>query len=145
MAGNGPPPKPAHTRRRRNASIALTPLPADGRRGDAPEWPLGPLPSRRYTLRERDIWVALWGTPQAVMWERQKYPRIVARYVRFIVSLEREFDPRMASEVRQLEDRLGLNPLALLRLRWEIPAKEEQQSTGPTPAAEPARRRLRVV
>lgn len=41
MPGMGPPPKDPAQRRRRNATVAMTPLPAEGRRGRAPEWPLG--------------------------------------------------------------------------------------------------------
>lgn len=42
MAGNGPPPKPAGQRQRRNATVAMTRLPAEGRKGRAPTWPLIP-------------------------------------------------------------------------------------------------------
>jgi hypothetical protein len=40
MAGMGPTPKPAHQRQRRNATFAMTQLPAEGRKGRAPAWPL---------------------------------------------------------------------------------------------------------
>lgn len=40
MAGNGPVPKPANARQRRNATYATTKLPAEGRKGRAPAWPL---------------------------------------------------------------------------------------------------------
>ncbi|MEU4169451.1 hypothetical protein AB0F46_21570 [Streptomyces sp. NPDC026665] len=40
MGGMGPAPKPEGARRRRNASIAMTPLPKDGRKGRTPKWPL---------------------------------------------------------------------------------------------------------
>ncbi|MFE9684171.1 hypothetical protein [Streptomyces sp. NPDC006285] len=40
MGGMGPAPKPEGARRRRNASIAMTPLPPEGRKGRAPKWPL---------------------------------------------------------------------------------------------------------
>lgn len=43
MAGMGPPPKPADQRRRRNAAVgSTTRLPAEGRQGAIPRWPLGP-------------------------------------------------------------------------------------------------------
>lgn len=38
MAGMGPPPSP--NRRRRNSQAALLKLPAEGRQGDPPPWPL---------------------------------------------------------------------------------------------------------
>lgn len=41
MAGNGPPPKEASQRARRNAGVAMTKLQADGRKGKPmPKWPL---------------------------------------------------------------------------------------------------------
>lgn len=43
MAGHGPPPKHSTVRARRNAPLAnTTKLPAEGRKGPAPEWPLPP-------------------------------------------------------------------------------------------------------
>ncbi|MCM0622499.1 hypothetical protein [Nocardioides bruguierae] len=42
MPGMGPPPKPADQRARRNAGVAMTRLPASGRSGRTPKWPLPP-------------------------------------------------------------------------------------------------------
>jgi hypothetical protein len=39
MGGMGPVPKPAGQRQRRNATLAMTRLPAEGRKGRAPAWP----------------------------------------------------------------------------------------------------------
>jgi len=71
----------------------------------------------------------------------------VARYVRNCLLVENDSHTTVAlahlhSEIRQLEDRLGLSPLALLRLRWEIvpdevAEKKEEKSS--------AKRRLRAV
>lgn len=51
MAGTGPPPKTDSERRRRNATVAMVQLPAEGRgKKRAPNWPLIPdvvLPTRR--------------------------------------------------------------------------------------------------
>lgn len=41
MGISGPPPKDPDQRARRNATIAMTRLPASGRQGPAPKWPLG--------------------------------------------------------------------------------------------------------
>ena len=90
----GPPPKPAGERRRRNATVAMTQLPAEGRIGAAPEWPLPRLLLDEPGLvdllegREAELWAELWATPQAVAWERLKWTRTVARYVRFEVRAE---------------------------------------------------------
>ncbi|MFC6885302.1 MULTISPECIES: hypothetical protein [Actinomadura] len=176
MAGMGPAPKPADQRARRNASVAMTRLPADGRSGRTPSWPLLPDVATRVraelaaakatelraelearlaedkpvgSLRRRleqaveqreicaarlaeqrrieaAVWRQLWKTPQAVAWERLGWTRDVAQYVRHKVLAELgELDA--AKEARQWSDRLGLNPLAMLRLRWEVtdPAAEQ--------------------
>lgn len=68
---------------------------------------------------ERKLWTALWKTPQATQWEKRGWFREVALYVRHQVKAEAgSLDD--SKEARQREDRLGLNDLAMLRLRWEI-------------------------
>lgn len=80
---------------------------------------------------ERELWERLWATPQAVMWEEAHAEREVAQYVRWKIRAENG-DIRAASEARQLSDRLGLNPLALLRLRAEVERVEEAEDRGQT-------------
>jgi hypothetical protein len=140
MAGMGPPPKPAEQRARRNATIAMTRLPAEGRPGEAPEWPFED--ERRDELV---LWAELWRTPQAVEWERLRWHREVAMYAR-MMSMAQTGDINAAKEARQLSDRLGLSPLALLRLRWEI-APAEAAAAKPTRGKSAAARysKLRVV
>jgi hypothetical protein len=189
----GPPPNP--NRRRRNATLAMTQLPAGGREGDPPPWPLGPdvgaqtrldrldrqiddaaiemqgtdraaknaerrmlgLQERAEILRaefdaaaaqESVLWAELWATPQAVAWERLRWTRDVAQYVRWKCRAELG-DLEASKEARLLSDRLGLNPLALLRLRWEIAADEvaEQRTTRAkrSTAAARSRRGLKAV
>lgn len=178
MPGMGPPPKAADQRARRNASVSMTRLPAGGRTGRAPAWPLeGDIlvetaihqtkreiaaikdevewattardrsAQRRKLDRatkklaelealkkfvgktERTIWAALWKTPQATQWERRGWFREVALYARHQAKAEAgSLDD--SKEARQREDRLGLNDLAMLRLRWEI-ADEAATSNGP--------------
>lgn len=187
MAGMGPAPKPEGQRRRRNATPAMTRLPAEGRRGTVPRWPLGDdietaaklavarervtelldaradgteidvgklsrLQERVAVLEhvvsiqaaaERAIWRLLWRTPMAAAWERLRYTREVAQYVRWKVHAENgSLDA--AKESRQIGDRIGLTNLALLRLRWEIPADELDEQRQATTRA-PARPELRAV
>lgn len=189
MAGMGPPPT-GHARRR-NAAPGATQLPAEGRQGEPPRWPLpSDLATRaklevardRVTLlemqeadgkdveekldaaRERvyvlqhtlanqdeaeaELWRELWRTPQAAEWERQRWTREVAMYVRWSV-LAGCADLDAAKEARQLADRLGLTPMALLRLRWQITRDEladqrNQREAAPAPAP-PARPNLKAV
>lgn len=194
MAGMGPPPNP--NARRRNARPARTLLPAEGRKGAAPKWPLLPnltlraklqvaqaviddleereeltaAESRRLTAAqekvailtvqiadvetvELEMWKQLWRLPQAVAWQRLKWHRDVAQYVRW-KCLAEWGDLDAGREARQWSDRIGLSPMSLLRLQWEIAADEtaEQRTARATPAAaaapstgQSARRRLRVV
>lgn len=117
----GPPPKPAAQRRRRNAMPAETVLPGAGRQGLPPVWPLGDL-----LPGELDLWRALWATPQAVAWERLGWPRVVARYTRLAVRADcPNASGPVLVETRQLEDRLGLSPLALRRLLWRVDDRDE--------------------
>ncbi|PBO23035.1 hypothetical protein CLM85_18600, partial [Streptomyces albidoflavus] len=72
--------------------------------------------------------------------------REVAQYVRWKVRAELG-DLDASKEARQLADRLGLSPLAMLRLRWEIAADEvsEQREVRSTRTKKSARDRLKVV
>jgi len=93
---------------------------------------------------ESTLWTDLWKLPQAVEWERLGWLRDVAQYVRFKVMGELgELDA--AKEARMWSDRLGLTPLAMLRLRWEVAhdevaAKREQ----PRPVSD-IRKRIKAV
>lgn len=115
----GPAPMDPSARRRRNASVGKTLLPAGGRAGDTPVWPL--------RSAEPAVWGELWSTPQAAAWEQMGYTRVVARYALLLDIIESgEGAPAAAilGEVRQMEDRLGLNPKAMRSLLWEVAADE---------------------
>lgn len=190
MAGMGPPPKPDGQRRRRNVTTAATRLPAEGRQGTAPRWPIGDdvetvarLQVARETVgrleedeaagklisearldgarekvavlehivaiqakAERALWRELWHTPMAAAWERLRYTREVAQYVRWKIHAEAG-DLDAGKESRQLADRLGLTSLALSRLRWEVAADElaEARAARSEPAPTSARTRLRIA
>lgn len=190
MAGMGPAPKPEDQRARRNATVGMTKLPAAGRTGRTPKWPLipdivtkarrdvaaGKVEALEYDLEEKvalgnpigsledrldrareqlaiyearlkeqrkietAAWRELWKTPQAVAWQDLGWYREVAQYVRFRV-LGELGDLDAAKEARQWSDRLGLNPLAMLRLRWQISDAPgiSQQTAGTTRAGSRSR------
>lgn len=75
------------------------------------------------------LWEQMWAMPQAVMWEEAHAGREVAQYVRWKIRAE-QGDLKAASEARQWSDRLGLNPLALLRLRVEIEQAAAAEDRG---------------
>lgn len=189
---SGPPPDPTALRRDRPSDRdGWTALPAAGRPGRTPKWPL--LPDvRRTTARdflqrrvdeledditearfedndrrvaelsrellqtrrelattvaeidqqqkvERAMWREAWKLPQAIMWERLGWMRDVAQYVRHKTCGEMG-SIKDAQEARQWSDRLGLNPSAMLRLRWrvtvdEVKAKRDERDGTPAAAA----------
>lgn len=175
----GPAPKhPSTVARRNNPKAGFRSLPAGGRTGVAPAWPLqvdvalmAELEfhrdrvaglqveleaaedgrSRGRVRRALDkaqmeagrlefvvaqapdaevaLWEELWSTPQAIIWEESYAHREVAQYVRWKIRGE-QGDLRASAEARQLSDRLGLNPLALMRLRTEIEHADEATDKG---------------
>jgi hypothetical protein len=77
------------------------------------------------------LWVELWATPQAWAWDRLGYVRMVARYARKVLEAERpDSGTALLAEVRQMEDRLGLTPLSMLRLEWRV--ADGLVASGPT-------------
>lgn len=176
---SGPAPKhPSARARRNNPKADFRSLPAGGRAGEAPPWPLQPDVNqtamldmaqdrvaslqleveteedgrKRGRLRrelnknemtvatltlqieqakdaELALWADLWAMPQAVIWEESHAAREVAQYARWKIRGE-QGDLKAAVEARQLSDRLGLNPLALLRLRAEIERVEDAEDRG---------------
>ncbi|MCO1575490.1 hypothetical protein M8C13_06930 [Crossiella sp. SN42] len=108
----------------------MTRLPASGRTGQAPAWPLPVNDDPAFAERESALWTTLWRTPQAVAWERLDWLVEPALYVRLVAAAEAKH-LKSAAEARQWSDRLGLSPLALLRLRWEI-TEDEPGDTEPS-------------
>lgn len=139
---SGPPPDPSSRRQQtKSQASGWVDLPAEGRGEPAPAWPL-----EHYTEHELSVWESLWALPQAKAWEAlQIPPRVVALYVRFSVKAEGEGAEaaKAATEARQAEDRLGLNPAAMLRNRWRVASDEV--GVKRTEKAAPAKRRRLVV
>lgn len=117
MPGPAPNPNSRH-RQSGKANNGTVTLPASGYDGPVPEWPLFTDPSEA----ELGLWRWLWSKPQAVMWAKDGAERVVARYVLVTVLAEDPSNPSAAllGEVRQMEDRLGLSPMAMKRLMWVV-------------------------
>ena len=115
MAGMGPAPNP--NKRRRNAStFDWVELPRAGRQGPPP-----PLPPGKWPKVCVDEWVRLWATPQATQWDQTG--RSLYGYLDLVRRVHQPGTmgvPGHYAEMRQVEDRHGLNPKALLQLRWRI-------------------------
>lgn len=113
---SGRTPDPNALRRDRTDDKEWVTLPAEGRSGPPPPWPL-----TKPTARESAIWVRLWAMPQAVEWERQSLDLTVALYVRRLTVAERRNAPANAvTVVRQLADALGLTSPGMRANRWRL-------------------------
>lgn len=141
----GVPPKHPSERRRRNTPEQWRQLPAAGRKGPVPKWPITHAPA---DSAELELWKTLWKTPQAIVWAEQGAQRVVARYCMHLVQVEtRQPETRLLAEVRQLEQLLLLSPGALAKARMEIvgdelePLRLEKAKKG----AAATRRRLMAV
>lgn len=143
-ARSGPAPDPNALRRERDAG-EWTVLPAEGREGATPEWPLFDQ-----TIRESELWDRLWRSPQALMWERYGQALEVALYVRRFSEAEAlESKVTLSTLVRQMADSLGLTTPGLRANRWRISADavaERREGSGAQPLKRrTARDRFKVV
>jgi hypothetical protein len=135
-ARSGPAPDPTALRRDRDAG-EWTILPAEGRQGATPEWPL-----TEQTIREADLWGALWRKPQAIMWERYGQEFEVALYVRRFSEAEL-MDSRvnLSTLIRQMADSLGLTTPGMRANRWRIAVDEVAERREGAGKQQPATRR----
>jgi hypothetical protein len=139
---SGPPRDPNAIRRNRAGDGGYELLPASGREGEPPTWPLG-----RASKFERERWAEAWRTPQAIMWERLGMEIPVAIYVRSLAEASKPGASamKMQNVLRQI-DTLGLSQGGLDRNRWRI--VDDGPSTARTPArpkTATAKDRLRVL
>src|SRR5688500_15436717 len=112
----GPMPKRPHQRRRPNAGLGAVSLPADG-----PRRPIPPLRGSSTMLAStRRWWAAVWSSPMAAEFlDVDQFP--LERLARMIDTFGRgEGTAALLGEIRQLEDRFGLGPVARRRLGWEV-------------------------
>jgi hypothetical protein len=114
-ARSGPAPQ-ANAIRNGRAGADWIRLPASGRKGEPPPWPL-----TRGTGREKALWADEWKRPQAIMWQANGQELEVALYVRAIRIAE---NPKAKAGDRtlvvRLQEHLGLSQPGLARNRWMI-------------------------
>jgi hypothetical protein len=83
------------------------------------------------TVEEELLWGELWSTPQAVVWDELGWTRVVARYTRLVLEAEAgDAAVALLAEVRQMEDRLGLTPLAMRKNYWVVEAEKPKSGVG---------------
>ena len=152
------------------AEFSPTALPARGRTGNPPAYPI-PRINRQVTelsdgkpvkvfsekattafrKRELEIWRAEWKKPQALVWEREPWRwQRIALYCRLTAVVEAEPDANAAliSRQRELAIEHGLTPDGMKVNGWAIAADElaEQRSRKASTAKKtaPPARRLRA-
>lgn len=144
----GPAPKPTEDRRRTNEpTFGWTDLPAAGREGPPPAM------SDDHDYSEfAEWWADLWSSPQAEAWDqsgRTMFGYLECKRLLNTIEIVQRADgrelavpaaPRTAilAEMRQIEDRHGLNPKAMMQLRWRI---VDGVAPAVKPKKPPARRR----
>lgn len=146
-AVSGPPPDPRSLKSAASMDKGgWRTLPAEGRTGEPPEWPLTEAADR-----ELELWDDQWAKPQAVAWEAMGQELEVALFVRTLAEAERA-DGRVDVKkmVRSYLDSLGLSVAGMNRNRWKVAPAVEEPAAAVLAASPPTRRpsardRLKVV
>ena len=142
-------PKPDETSGRSDArGYSLTALPAEGYRGEVPDFPL-PQPSER----ELEVWSQAWTTPQACAWsmpsESWRTPT-VAMWVRVRVRCEAEdAGAALLGQLHRFADQIGMTTAGLAEMGWKVAVDEtavkRADKPAPVEASDDPRDRLTVV
>ena len=124
-ARSGPAPTSTDRSHKAQAEGWIT-LPAEGRQGAEPAFPLS-APSDR----EMALWARLWEMPQATMWETLNQEYEVASYVRLLVRAEKPGSSAIIwGQVKQFAESLGLSVSGMQRNRWTIAALDADDEAG---------------
>lgn len=112
-------------------SHGWTTLPAEGRSGPLPTYPL-----LDPNTRELELWERLWTAPQATMWEQLHQEFEVASYVRLLTVAEQPGAPVVTwTQVKQFAESLGLSVSGMQRNRWTIAKTDAEDEQGVTLSA----------
>ncbi len=156
MAGNGPSPNPDARRRQthpNSSTFGWVELPSEGRQGPPPDLP-EPAPWLAkldgWPVATRAEWKRLWSTPQASQWD----PTGISLHQWATQHAFTQINGPTAAglaELRQIEDRHGLSPRALIQLRWRITTQPPEVEAAPptkrsrSKATDRRRRILKIV
>lgn len=113
-------------------------LPATGRVGAPPRLPA----LRPWTKATRDAWKSVWSSPQATQWDQSGRTMWVWAVLHHDLVVGDRAAASVSAELRQHEDRHGLNPKAMLQLRWRVVDENADLPDNAKPAKV---RRMRVV
>jgi hypothetical protein len=162
------PPKDPNSGRSDRLGVKLTALPAEGFRGEVPEFPLPKVVvfweyfEDKQKVRERDegatasrfereleLWEWAWSTPQACAWAVQPWRwHSVAMWVRTSALCESS-DATAADKnsLHRFADQIGLTPAGLKENGWAIAADEvaEKRTEPQKQQGRDLKSRLKVV
>lgn len=140
---SGPAPTSTDRSHKADAQGWLT-LPADGRDGPMPAFPLITPSDREY-----ELWERMWELPQAVAWEAYHLEFELASYVRVLARAELPRSSAMLwAQAKQMAESLGLTASGMQRNRWhvaDIPLTEDSDDTAGVPGVASLADRLREV
>lgn len=143
-ARSGPAPDPNALRRaRKDDGASWVLLPSEGRTDPPPPWP---APTQ--TDREAELWVEMWATPQALVWERDGLRHYVAMFVRLLAEAEVEkASAENRKTVRMMYGDLYLTSDSMARARIRIAQDEVagKRATSAPVKTTTARDRFKVV
>lgn len=166
--GRSGPPKDPNSGRTEKSGIAFGRLPAAGRKGRTPKFPLPPrwleftedgqvtAASQRIIDRELELWRWAWRTPQACAWELPHESwRInnVAMWVRtFVICEGPEATAADKGALHRFADSIGFSDAGLRMMGYVITVDEvakqaakKAEATAEEPGEEKPKRRLRGV
>lgn len=169
---SGPAADPSSERSERRG-VRLTALPAEGREGKPPTWPLpkrsaytvgrdeNGKPFREYdegetqevAARELELWAWAWSLPQACAWSLPSEAwrlHTIAMWVRtYVICESNDATAADKSSLHRFADQIGLTPAGLKENGWAIAQDELGAKAADKAEAEkataPRARRLRPV
>lgn len=134
MAGVGQAPKPDAERIRRNApTFGWVDLPSKGRDGPIPALPVPPPWLAKldgWPVATREAWARLWRSAQSTQWDPTGISLHEWATQHAFIQINGPTAAGLA-ELRQISDRHGLSPRALLQLRWRISTQPAEPEVAP--------------
>lgn len=115
-------------------------LPAAGRDGPPPRLPGW----RQWQPATRVWWKALWAKPQATQWQQDGSTLVVLACLYDDLIAQRSDATKVSTEMRQHEDRHGLNPKAMLQLLWRVVDDDGVEQAAPASVSSIGERRARI-
>jgi len=101
-----------------------------------------PVLPKGFSPEARKWWATVWASPMAALWLEADVPSLIRLASLVELADAGEMAPQVLAEIRQLEDRFGLSPLARRRLQWELEQGDKEKLE---PVADQERRWLRAV